>query len=284
MLGRKGHNKKSSQKGIYLRRNKLSWCECRASQWPQPRTAGQCLSWQQEESQPSVTFVPSLSSGATAPLGWSRPLLCPSRSRSVIFHYCSWSNVSILTTFKKVCSPWHHWHLKNLSPLIPVWDLQEGIKPWESCGKKGTVKPLVCVTHCSPSSLAFFSILHPGHHTVFKVLKDPQHPSKAQKMQWHKRFGDAFRDQDINQHKMGSPLQRERGDGGCPQEKMWIEECLLVRQIQWHKLHGFCAGKVLGGFICFGWRVFKASKGLGKFWVAPVTKCLPVLYWGVCWV
>lgn len=41
-----------------------------------------------------------LEAGAlTAPLGWLRPLMCPSRSRSVIFHSCSWSNVSILPTF-----------------------------------------------------------------------------------------------------------------------------------------------------------------------------------------
>lgn len=75
-----------------------------------------------------------------------RPLLCQRRSRSVIFHYCCLSNVSILATFKSVCSPCHHWDLKKLSSSFPVQYLHEGLKPWETCRQKGKYQ-ISCLCH-----------------------------------------------------------------------------------------------------------------------------------------
>lgn len=79
-----------------------------------------------------------LEAGAvTSPLPWDgyvlvHPLLCQRRSRSVIFHYCCLSNVSILVTFKNACSSCHHWDLKKLRSSFPDQNLHEGLKPWGS--------------------------------------------------------------------------------------------------------------------------------------------------------
>lgn len=77
-----------------------------------------------------------------------RPLLCQRRSRSVIFHYCCLSNVSILATFKSVCSPCHYWDLKKLSSSFPVQNSHEGLKPWETCRQKGKYQ-ISCLCHPS---------------------------------------------------------------------------------------------------------------------------------------
>lgn len=112
-----------------------------------------------------------LEAGAvTAPLPWDgytlvRPLLCQRRSRSVIFHYCCLSNVSIMATFKSFCSPCHHWDLKISLPhrLLRIYMRDSNLRGVK--GKKGTIKPLVCVTLCCPTSLAPFSILHSSSRT-----------------------------------------------------------------------------------------------------------------------
>lgn len=99
-----------------------------------------------------------------------RPLLCQRRSGSVIFHYCCLSNVSILATFKSVCSPCHHWDLKKLSSSFPVQNLHEGLKPWENHRQRE--KPQI--SHlCHPLfsiQSDTFPILHPG--CLFPALKN----------------------------------------------------------------------------------------------------------------
>lgn len=93
-----------------------------------------------------------LEAGAvTAPLPWDgymlvHPLPCQRRSRSVIFHYCCWSNVSILATFKSFCSPCHHWDLEKLFSSFPVHNLHEGLKPWDSCRQKQNYQ-ISCLCH-----------------------------------------------------------------------------------------------------------------------------------------
>lgn len=112
-----------------------------------------------------------LKAGAvTASLPWDgymlvRPLLCQRRSRSVIFHYCCLSNVSILVTFKSFCSPCHHWDLKISlpHPLLRIYMRDSNLR--RVTGKKGTIKSFVCVTLCCPTSLVPFLILHSSSRT-----------------------------------------------------------------------------------------------------------------------
>lgn len=105
-----------------------------------------------------------------------RPLLCQRRSGSVIFHYCCLSNVSILATFKSVCSPCHHWDLKKLSSSFPVQNLHEGLKSWENHRQRE--KPQI--SHLKKSGTFSYSssriLISCAENFSFNVLKTSQHP------------------------------------------------------------------------------------------------------------
>lgn len=123
---------------------------------------------------------------ATAPLGWSQPLMCPSRSGSVIFHCCSWSNVSVLPTFEKVCSPWHQ--ISSPQSLFGIYRRGSNL---ERAVAKRELSNLFFVSPIVPHPAWHF--FHSSPRTFlcckwsipkilfFKVLKDPQHPPKARK-------------------------------------------------------------------------------------------------------
>jgi len=84
MLGRKVHNGQPSQKGFYLRRDKLSRLQCRALQWPPGKDNGTLFGLAASEIQPSMIFVLFLPFGgrcshSSSPLGW----LCAGTSSAV---------------------------------------------------------------------------------------------------------------------------------------------------------------------------------------------------------
>lgn len=191
-----------------------------------------------------------------------RPLLCQGRSRSVIFHYCCLSNVSILATFKSVCSPCHHWDLKKLSSSFPVQNLHEGLKPWETCRQKGKYQNSCLWLPGSPSGLTPFSILHPGHlflasgqywRNCFYCFEGSLASLEALKHgnycgSRRKRFGAAFTDGGIHQLKR-DPLSAERMRRPAMSWRKEVNQGVPIgRQTQWHKLDGFYIWEVLGSF------------------------------------